>query len=150
MRKFFTRNRIAAALQTPHADEFIIEPMEPRLLLSADALGVDAGVLDREAAWRGQGYDVSGLAVDIATPEGRRRSSFAPPRTSTSSLSSLPSAAVSGSATRVSRRSPVLCAGSPVNGSMGSPVRLVVGAGPASVSTNCSRFAHTSTESPST
>ena len=30
-------------------------------------------VLDREAAWRGQGYDVSGLAVDIATPEGRRQ-----------------------------------------------------------------------------
>ncbi len=50
MRKFFTRNRIAAALQTPHDDDFIVEPMEPRLLLSADALGIDAGVLDREAA----------------------------------------------------------------------------------------------------
>ncbi|MGD8957726.1 MAG: DUF4347 domain-containing protein, partial [Chromatiaceae bacterium] len=49
MRKFFTRNRIAAALQTSHADDFIVEPMEPRLLLSADALGIDAGVLDREA-----------------------------------------------------------------------------------------------------
>ncbi len=34
---------------------------------SADA------VLEREAAWRRQGYDVSGLAVDIATPEGRGR-----------------------------------------------------------------------------
>ena len=41
MRKFFTRNRIAAALQTTHADDFIVELMEPRLLLSADALGID-------------------------------------------------------------------------------------------------------------
>jgi predicted outer membrane repeat protein len=49
MRKFFSRNRIAAALQTSHADGFIVEPMEPRLLLSADALGVDAGTLDRDA-----------------------------------------------------------------------------------------------------
>ena len=29
-------------------------------------------VLEREAAWRRQGYDVAGLAADIATPEGRR------------------------------------------------------------------------------
>ena len=29
-------------------EAFIVEPMEPRLLLSADALGIDAGVLSLE------------------------------------------------------------------------------------------------------
>jgi Tropinone reductase 1 len=33
----------------------------------------DDAVRDRETAWRRQGYDVCGLAADIATPEGRRR-----------------------------------------------------------------------------
>ncbi|MGB5764923.1 MAG: DUF4347 domain-containing protein, partial [Sedimenticolaceae bacterium] len=31
-------------------DDYTVEPMEPRVLLSADALGVDAGVLDHDAA----------------------------------------------------------------------------------------------------
>ena len=31
-------------------DDYTVEPMEPRVLLSADALGVDAGMLDHDAA----------------------------------------------------------------------------------------------------
>ena len=36
----------------PELDDYTVEPMEPRVLLSADALGVDAGVLDHDAAGR--------------------------------------------------------------------------------------------------
>jgi Tropinone reductase 1 len=32
----------------------------------------DDAVLEREAAWRRQGHDATGLAADVATPEGRR------------------------------------------------------------------------------
>ncbi len=35
-------------IQKPTGDDLTIEVMEPRVLLSADALGVDSSVLDRD------------------------------------------------------------------------------------------------------
>ncbi len=42
------RNKRNQELEDHGLGEFVVEPMEPRLLLSAEALGVDIGILDRD------------------------------------------------------------------------------------------------------